>query len=88
MEDGGQSRQQPSTGQRGAGFRVIEGGRRSNEWWLLEMIVSPHRYSVEECEALQAQLAPRGRKRIRLAGGTETSKVLLGGRGPASDSEQ
>ena len=87
MENDGRSRQRPPNECHAPGFQVIEGGRHAKEWRLLEMIVSPHHYSIEECEALQAELVPRGRCRVRLAGGTATSKVLLGCRGPVPESE-
>ena len=50
-------------------LEVIEGGRAAAEWRLLEMIVSPDKHSIEECEALSRRLERRGKGKLRLAGG-------------------
>lgn len=49
-------------------LEVIEGSRAAAEWRLLEMIVSPDKHSVEECEALSRRLERRGKGKLRLAG--------------------
>jgi hypothetical protein len=57
---------------------VIEGGRTSKDWQLLEMLIRPAEFTIDECREFRKSLAPRGRETLRLAGGVATSKALLG----------
>jgi hypothetical protein len=59
------------------GLRVIEGGRLALEWELFAMILTPS-VPIAECEALGRRLDRRAKDRLRLAGGTGVSRVLLG----------
>ncbi len=59
-------------------LEVIEGRRTSKDWQLLEMLIRPAEFTIDECREFRKSLAPKGRETLRLAGGMATSEALLG----------